>query len=43
MSKEILERIKPTLDGMLNELNALKASICVLIVYVEQELAKILE
>ena len=40
MSKELLSKNKFALDGMLSELNPLKASICVTLVYVEQELAK---
>jgi len=40
MSDEVLLNIKSLLDTMLSELNVLKASICVTLVYVEQELAK---
>lgn len=35
-----LEKVKGSLDIMLNELSALKATICVLLAYVEQELEK---
>lgn len=33
-----LEKVKGSLELMLNELNALKATICVLLAYVEREL-----
>jgi len=35
-----LVKVKGSLDLMLNELNALKATICVLLAYVEGELEK---
>jgi len=38
MTEDILATIKSSLDGMLIELNSLKASICVVLVYVEQKL-----
>ena len=41
MSKEVLSKIKSSLDSMLSELNSLKANICVTLVYVEHELAKV--
>ena len=41
MTKEVLSRIKSSLDGMLAELNSLKASICVTLVYVEQKLEEV--
>lgn len=40
MSKEVLSNLKNSLVTMLSELNALKASLCVTLVYVEQELEK---
>jgi len=41
MTKDVLTTIKSSLDGMLIELNSLKASICVTLVYVEQKLEEV--
>lgn len=35
-----LEKVKGSLEMMLGELNAMKATICVLLVFVEEELEK---
>ncbi len=41
--KDTLETIKLSLNGLLAELNALKASICVAIVFVDQALERVEE